>query len=352
MSLEPGITNYEWLVERDIHTEGGSTNKTTNSGSDTSTMKHGLVTIYDGADVQSGSVDHKHTQDADSNFDDRSFTDTLKVTNSGSDTHSGSVERKHIQSGDQNYDITETNGATEGKSITDETNTVKPGAHQITESKLNQGYSDNAIGFDKNNPQSIIYEDTDISGGAVKGQLPNPDWHYATDQQQTLTTHTITGDTPDKTDSYQTGDAVTNNNNTTTSSGSNSGTDKTNYQRNEVNTDTYNNDTVSKENTESHSGGNNTKLKYQRDETNTDTYNSLKNKHDNKVTNSGDDVTTSDFGKVTDVDGSNTSDDRGRTGMRSISSSLSQAVSFIEETSAWEWLQSRLEVCFIGVYDI
>lgn len=340
------------MVERDITIEGSNKNKSSDSGSDVNTLTHGLTVTTDGSDTESGSVEHTHNQDETTNFDKINVEDSLQIKHEEELNQSGSVDHHHSQAEANNFDSTaSTNKVNVDHSSSTGKTTVEPGAHQITETTLKQGSVDNTVTFDKNNPQSISYEASDLSGGFAD-HVPNPNWQYATDQAQAVNKHTILGEDPDKVDVYQTGQAVTSNESSSDHNSDESGTSKTNFARDETTTDTYNDVKTNKNYTDTHSGGTNTTHNIRRDETTTDTYNNLKTQHNNTVKNTGDDVTTLAHGKITDVEGSNNSEDSGRTGMRTIGSSMRSAVSFIEGTSAWEWLSDRLEVCFLGVYDI
>lgn len=320
-----------WLKLRLVDTtENGDVNSTeTNEhlGSDTSKVE----SSNNGGNSHTGDVKHVTTAAADDNY----------VTNSGSDTNSGSIIKTHKQDKAENYDETKSDGKTTSKNTQttvvddDSTNTVNG------TTLIKQGYSDNVRELSKQNPQSISYSDEQVSSGNTEnGGVPSLDWHYSSSQAQRYNEHKIIGTEPDETSSK----TVYADDSTTTVEDSGSGTSENNdtrsYNRNET-TEDADSRKIQRENTS----------KTNKNESLVDTYNE-------NTTNSskGESTETKTYNSNNNIVRSNNSNSSsssgGRLGYQTLSSIYRDAVDYLEKTSAWEWLSSRLEVCFVGVYDI
>ncbi len=163
--------------------------------------------------------------------------------------------------------------------------------------------------MDKIAPQSISYE------GAVAGNIPNLDWRYATSQKQAQ---------ENKTD---------NSTDNTEHTGSTSGEDNTEH--------TGNNTGNTNHTGESHESGN--------------------EKTVGSVTGSQtghEESNSSGTGSIDESGNSSESEDSrrreresGRGGLTP-QEALRTAVSYLETSSAWEWLRRELETCFLCIYDI
>lgn len=371
LKLEPGTVEYEWLILRKISGSSSQTSEGSESGSGSNTLEHGHIIDTAGSNSEQGSdnlthglvvdtsqdnshtgtVDHKTTASAEDNY-----TDSV-----GSDTNSGSLSRVHKQDADSNYDT----GSGSSSSSDNRSNTSKQvnsgNTADKTETLLKQGYSDSSSALTKNTPQSIIYSDDEVADGlASRDGVPSLDWHYATNQNQNYNIHKIVGDDPDVTQSNGSSSSETDITNTESGSNEASNSNKTAYNRDETTTDTdtrkvdrSNKQSVNKNedvlDTYNESTSNSSKVTNSGSDITTS---SKEGSNSSKVTNSGSDVTNSTNSKQTSNKVTNSNSDEGRIGYNTISSILQDAVNFIEATDAWEWLASRLEVCFIGVYDI
>lgn len=331
LALTPGVKNYDWLVLREINASSSNSSSSKEDVTNSSNLVHGLVVDQNNNNKHTGTVDHKISADEASNY-----------TNAvGSDVNSGSLSRVHKQDEGSNFDSTD--GSVSGSSSSDGTSTnndvvTVTGSNKTTRK---QGYVDNIRNISKQNPQSISYDDTAITAGNNNsGGMPGLDWHYASAQGQQYTERSYVGTDPDLVEDESS--TSTTNNDSTHNEGSNSQTSKNKvaYNRDESTVDT---DTRKVDKT--------LKTGVNKNEDVLDTYNE-ENTSNSKVTNSGTDVNSGSSNKSASTDGSSTTSDRGRIGYDYISRIMRDAVNFIEETSAWEWLQSRLEVCFVGVYDL
>lgn len=285
LRLEPELqtTEYEWLVEDYLNTDTTHSGSNTQNNTGKNILTHGLTTDETNNISHTGTVEHKHTQDEATNYDNETGS----------------------SSGNTSENTTRTDNLSESTNSSSDT-------------LIKQGYKDNQINFNKSNPVSISYTDEQINSALTGGQygVPTPDWHYASGQTQQYNEHIITGSEPD--------------NVTTKNTKSNTGTQ-------------------SSESSSESSGNTNSKKGYNRNETTTDTYNENTNET-KSITNSGDDITNT-TSNITGND-SSTGNENKQGRHTEISQLLDRAVSFIAKTSAWEWLESRLEVCFMGVYDI
>lgn len=331
LSLTPGVKNYEWLMLRDI--SGSSSSESTNSeeGSNQNTLTHGLVVDQNNNNKHTGSVDHLTTASADENY-----TDAV-----GSDTNSGSLSRVHKQDAASNFD--QTDASVSGKSSSDGQSTNNDVNKSTGSNKTirKQGYRDNVKNLTKQNPQSISYSDDEVAAGLnSSGGVPSLDWHYASSQAQQLSERSYIGTDPDLVEDDST--TTITNNDTTHNEGSNSQTsnNKVGYSRDESTVDT-----------DTRKVDKNMRTGVNKNEDVLDTYNEDTSVN-SKITNSGDDVNSGVSSKNITAKGSSSTSDKGRIGYDLISKIMRDAVLFIEQTSAWEWLQKRLEVCFVGVYDI
>lgn len=91
------------------------------------------------------------------------------------------------------------------------------------------------------------------------------------------------------------------------------------------------------------------KVGFNRNETSTDTYDEH-SPGSEITTHSGSDGVEDNGSETLNSTVTNYNINTGRNG--EIAAILARAVGFIQATNAWEWLQSRLEVCFFGVYEV
>lgn len=252
LRLEPGISKYDWLVNRYNEWRTWGTDNTSDEGKHT--KEYGMTLKR-----QKGTAD-----------------DTL-VTASGGDY------KEHTEYGGSDENVINAR-----KRVLDGSTTPNAGSTKTAK----------AASVDKNNPYSVSYE------GAAAGSIPALDWSTSSTQAQTETSETIVYD---------------------------GGSDKEHTE-------------------ETESGGDTTKYGQTRD---TYASGSKTTKTESKTTGADDDIYG---GSDTDKDESKTGFDTDRYHMESGRTGdpvpmLKDAVEFIKKTSSWQWLASRLEICFMGVFD-
>lgn len=386
LRLEPEISEYDWLVEEYLERKSEHSGSNKQSGTTGNTLTHGLKVTSTDTTAHTGTVSRVHTQLEAENYDNTSESESGENSNTNTktqgaddnyDTKESTVKNIGNNSSTRTDNLTETNSAsstrtdnlTETTSTTQDTTSSSTQKDDGTVSHLKkQGYKDNEISYSKVNPASISYTDDQINDALTGGNhgAPTPDWHYPSTQGQRLSEHEITGTDPDT----DTTDNLTTNNGTEGIKGSgtrtNTGTVENADKSTKSNTGTVENadkkdetqtvsetNKISRNEQEIGSGSDSrtrtNKVGFNRNETNTDTYDE-QNNVSRETLNSGQDVNSG----TTNSTGSDESADyeihSGRHG--EISQMLDRAVAFISKTSAWEWLEPRLEVCFMGVYDV
>lgn len=356
LRLEPEISDFDWFVETYHETKHEHSGSNTQDTAGEDKLTHGLKVVGTNTDSHTGSVSTQHTQDEASNYDNSNETES----------GSNDLTRKHTQNADDNYDAKTTSGnssSTGSSKTTNDLTETNNGSDTKTtdltettsgteETLKKQGITDNTKNISKVNPQSVVFDSTAIAGGS--NGLPAFDWSYASNQGQTVAERTFTGTDPDVNTSNSTKTNKGTESDTTSNTKNNTGTQQVDSSASETvnNTDTTK---INRDETETENGSNSNtktnKVGFNRDENTVNTYNE-QTAHSIETTNSGDDVTS----KTNKVTGSDESADyeihSGRGGVRSVAGILGSAVAFIQSSSAWEWLEPRLEVCFMGVYDV
>lgn len=312
LRIEPEISEYDWLVE--YYKEAQTSNNVNSSvtGDNSSTVTHGLKIDVKNSGSHTGDVKHDFSQNADENYDDS--TNNSKTSGKSNNTRTDNLSQENNSSNTRTDNLSQKNTSKQ-------------------ETLLKQGSRDNTVNLGKSNPQSISYSDSQVGDADnVVAGVPGLDWRYPSTQSQSVVEHSPVGVDPDV---VQSEDNQTNTG-TVQNTGSNTVT---------------NTGTVSNESNSSSEGSGSNKVKYNRNTNNTDTYNEQTG-GTQTTTNSGDDKTVGNSSSTSNVEENNYRIESGRNGFRDIASILRDAMSFIENSSAWEWLEPRLEVCFMGVYDV
>lgn len=357
LRLEPEISQFDWLIEHYLESKTEHTGSHTTTGSDSSTTTYGKGKTTSNTRTYGGSDTKTHTQDEATNFD----------STINSETGNNSLTKTHTQNADNNYDSeTATGSGSKSNTRTDNLSQTTNGTDNNTrtdnllesnqnkdEKVLHQSYRDNVMRVDKLNPMSNSYTDDQINAGLTDHSgVPQLDWHYPTQQSQEVTERIYTGTEPDATtqDHNKANTGTQTNNKTIDETKTNTGTQKTD-ESSSANTDStkkYNRDETNTESgTDSKSG--NSKTAFNRNETNKTDYGQTITDNGSESTNGSDKTEGSKNSELTD----NTADytiSTGRYGEPAVM--LRKAVQYIQSTNAWEWLEQRLEVCFMGVYDV
>lgn len=294
---EPDISKYDWLVqqynESQTYEKGSEQGETNATGTATGTATTNGTATHNNTNSTVINANGTHTHNG---------TDT-DTGNGTSNTVNGGIDTTNRNSTESHSETTETNASG--------TDTVTDNAHTNTKS------------LNRENPMSISYAGgASIDGNNNTGAL---DWQYPSGQneQDTRNRDTTTTDYG-RTDETETG-----------GNSSTSGTESTSHGHTVNVTDSHTNtktitatDTDIKQDT--HTGTD------AGTETNTTT-----------ATNSN--STTSTTGTVNNKQHITQHVNTGRS--VDTATLLSQAQAYIMNSSAFQWLYSRLDVCFMGVYN-
>lgn len=298
LRTEPHISKYDWLVQQ--YTES----QTYEKGSDTTTS-NGQTTNTGTVNTATGQTTSNTdtTNSAGNSSHTRTTNDTDTKTRTGTTTNSG-TDTTTTTTTDQNTTVsTSQSGGSD---------TVSDGSH------------DNQKGLTRENPMSISYSGSGVSidGNDNTGSL---EWKSPTNQTETDTRHT---------------------GNTTTNYGKNDSSNVTGNGTQTVNGSTVHGLTTGTNDTET---GTHTANDLDTDTTS----NTTQTVSTGSVSGSG---TTESENQTVTGSASNTNKQNLtqhiNTG-RSIDTAtlLSQAQAFIMNSSAFQWLYSRLDPCFMGVYN-
>lgn len=307
LRIEPGISEYDWLVQKYEESQIVTDRDNTTSGTTTqATSKENGGTITDAktgglTSTKSGTIDDTTSETKGINRSIIGSDDTTS-TLSGSDTRTDN--------------LADSKSVTKSKSITKDYDGDKT-------TTLDGETVSKELGRD--NPMSASYAGT---GFPSSMDWTNPSSQAENQETRDDSTRTITDDTTTTTESG-----------TDTTSGTNTGTVTTAYGKIDTRendntqttteTDTINR-TFGRESGETRTDsitGSNTKTLDTTEDTTVTGSNSTSNAFDETVQkiNTGRDIDTSTL--------------------------LSNASAFIKGSSAWAWMSSRLEVCFLGIYD-
>lgn len=367
-----------------VESSGKSSDTTTNTG-----------TVTD-----SGKSSNTQTRNLAST-DDTTDTTTYghQVSGSNNNTKSGSETHTHTQSAIDNYDEdsgTDTTIQHRNYSVTTD-NT--PGVTETTSTLAKQGTKTNTGELQKVNPMSPSYANATAGSGdgITSGSgIPVMDWTAPSSQAQNVTTTEPLGTDPDTVQITRTGSDKTVTTTQDDTAGSTSALEhgaKKAYSRNETDTDTYNNVADNATTSETHSGEDkvvrastgsdtgtikdegatgNTRTLNTTDTQTGETSGTQTTTHNTSDDTTGTQTTTHDTSDAT-ISGRTTTNDLTDSGTSSgtVSSShndterevhtgrhgepaeiLARAAAYIKGSSAWAWLSSRLEVCFLGVYEV
>lgn len=232
----------------------------------------------------------------------RTSSGTEKSNRTGNDTTSG--ENTSVRTPDLKYNDTNVDTTKDNTSRTSEiTGRINDEGNSVTNDTRNTSVESKEAAMQKNAPQSISYM------GASAGKIPDLDWQYATGQNQTEN-----DSNENMTDRVEVDDTRTSNNNqNTTETGSNSGEKNFTSNRSETGTDSSSGTSSSKtERTE--------------------------NAENSKV-------------NTENADGRKREIRTGRGGLTP-QEAFRTAVTYLKSSSAFEWLKSELEECFLSIYDV
>lgn len=339
LRLEPGAKDWAWLINNTLDSKDDTTN--TNNYTDN----------------RSGSLKDIGTDDFSSN---RSLTTnnivtntaamTGNVTSNGTDTHTGNNQDTSNGTEDTTTDLTSKNTETPDQTVKvsyghvlDITNNGTVNNSSESTDTQNDSSTADTKTMNKVAPQSISY-----SNGGSGGKLPALDWRYATGQNQGETT--TSGNTT-KNSTSSSNDITSN-----TGKSTDSGADTTKTTGTNV-TDQVDKTIVDRDTTSSTQHTINEELKKVNNEDTTqnsnstetgklDTTESTTNDRDTTLNRSTTDNLTHDQSET----GNNIHTHKGQS--EATSKLLEDAADWIKRSSAWAWMQVRLEPCFLGVYNI
>ena len=307
LRIEPGVSNYDWLVQK--YEEAQTVTDRSNSVQGTTSQaiaKENGGTI---TDAKTGSLTSTKSGTID---DTTSESKTISHSVIGSDDSTSTLSGSDVRTDDLEN----------AKTVTSSKSVTKDYDGDVT-TTLDGSTVNKELGRD--NPMSASY-----SGGGFPATMDwtNPSSQAESSEDRDDTTRTLTDDTTSTTESG-----------TNTTSGSNSGTVTTAYGKV---------DTIDRDTTQTVTGTDTISKTFEREsgETRTDA-------------TSVDNTRTLDTTEDTTVTGSNNSTNtldetvqKIHTGRDiDISTLLDNASSFIKSSSAWAWMSSRLEVCFMGIYE-
>lgn len=368
LEVEPDAGKYDWLINQ-INNNSEESTDNNNLESTVSSVGSNTGTVRD-----AGSKNNTGTQNNSiSGSQDESSNTTGSTIKSGDETDndSGNTDTTHggtvitDNTGTQKVDTNNTKtDTTKSTANTDKSNkntsqdTTTKGIVDNTIITDASGYSEKRSDINKNNPQSISYS------GAKAGSIPALNWQYASGQSASEVEHKGDGGEQNTTVSHTGKDVVDR-----IGSGTDSTTQTQNYNSNttdEGGQTTTNNlkQTVTDSTTSKTTENNDRKHTYNNvtDTVNQNTTNKLENKQDNtrtdNLTEDHDFTTTNNLKNQNDTTRTDTNNSshsgsgssRGQSG--STAELLQLASNFIKQSSAWEWLEGRLEPCFLGIYEV
>lgn len=355
LRIEPGISSYDWLIgnysekqHKLINNETGGNNtvveskkigSSSNTYNETGSENGNTKTTDNNTLSYVGGQDNYHYHDADSK-------DTTSSAKSGREIH------QHTQSARDNYDTT--TGNTTSNKTENSTNTTNI-TGENSENKTvdnNKGYVDNNVTLAKKLPMESSYSGSG-SGAGGSGSIPDTlNWSSPSEQQESYVVHTLKGDA----------DRITSSGNQSSKNQSSSdlqsndsieNSSKIGYNRDEINTDTYENRVDTATNIYGVKEHNKTSYLDRQDVTSANGSNIYTGNNSKNYTNNGqqkDDTNTkSDTKNNSNQTLEETEIVSGRNGFPA--DILKEATTFIKSSSAWSWLQSRLEPCFMGIYE-
>lgn len=315
LRIDPTISDYDWLVEQyrerllERQASGTATSESENSGTKSTTHGH-IISSQDTNDKNEVTT-HGHTVLTVTDDDGEKSTNsvenrTIDINDSETDTLLRSMNDRVVHNG-------ETTGETTNPGYTDST-------EETTDTK--------ALG--KEMPMSNTY-----SGGGMPGSL---NWENPSTQTET--------DVALNRNASREYDASTETSGTEeyTTSDTASGTDTRSITRDNGKTDDVNttkNETYENDKSVSTTNGGTDRVTTDADSTHAETH-------------SGTDTETNNGASETTATKSESGTDKeiytGR--QEDPATILRRASAYIANSSAWEWLKSRLDVCFIQVYDV
>lgn len=385
LRIEPGIAEYDWMVQQ--YNEAMATTENNSNVNGTVTVDGSITTAHDVTVGQTHNNTETTTdarQVAVSSNNSGTVNNTKNLVDSGTIGVEGTVSRTTHDEGTKGntYQGTVANTGTVGNSgTTTSTPRVTTTNTNVTSGSVMTENSDvtttDNINLTKSDPMSI---ENGLGGGAgntssdngdtsasasgniygSEGNVPNLDWQYASSQAQAtgVTNNGSSGKT--SYDDYQV-ESTTSYDGSDTTSSSNTRTDNTLATSNSTSSETTENDgtdsTTTEKNTTSsmsHTGTDNTTTSSNGLTTTTNSGNiTVGDSGTATTTTTGTDTVTNATGTTTINSVSGTGVTKTITTGRSVDPAtlLTNAVSFITNTSAWAWLYKRLDTCFIGIYD-
>lgn len=368
LRVQPGIAEYDWLVENYNETQR-KTLRTPNltettQGGDTVTHNTAISVnesnVLSGSDITTGTGNITHTQDKSRN-EQNSGTDT--DTRTGTETHNENVTRSRSLSGSEGTDPQ--NPKTTTSTATHPTFTSRTTEASDTVQHSHDGSQNTHL--EKTNPMSISYVNGQTGQGNKWGSLDNPtldanadkamspglDWtspsaqsednvanagysHTEQDPTKNYSENTQSYSGTDSIQTIETGGRVSSQSETVTTQGE---SDRIVHNTTDAHTHGHNVNVTERGTTDAEA----------RNITDTTTYGKT-DTHTGTTNHTGTDSTQSSSTHRTTGDDSIETRQQYTGRNTAPADLLAKAKSFIENTNAWNFLYGELNKCFMGVY--